>query len=312
MIVRSHQGNAPRRRLLAVAAPPALLAGLLLAALAPVMPVAAATPVVSRTWTATIGTSGTASVAGYVDGRGWLAVHLTGLTPGSIFPIRLVRGTCARPGTTIINFSASVAAVDGRLNREGIMSAAGLSKIWGVDRVGTGYLAIQIGTGPGALCGDLRYPVVTRVIFPAIRISLAVIRQNNTAFPYCGVAMYLPALHQPAEPGVTMIYAHARTGMFLPLLTASQVNNGAALIGQPIQVYTSDSKLYVYTVVKVQRHVTSLDLAFAMRSRMVWLQTSEGPFRYSTKLFVLSRPSSVSATTYAAAHPVAHPYTCAG
>lgn len=312
MIVRSHRGNAPRRRLLAVAGPPALLAGLLLAALAPATPVAAATPVVSRTWTTSIGTSGTASVAGYVDGRGWLAVHLTGLTPGTTFPIRLVRGTCTGPGSAIINFSASAVAADGRLDREGIMSAAGLTKIWGVDRLGAGYIAMQIGTGPGALCGNLRYPVVTRIIFPAGRISLAVIRQSNTAFPYCGVAMYLPALHQPAEPGVTMIYAHARTGMFLPLLTASQVNNGAALIGKPIQIYTSDSKLYVYTVVKVQRQVTSLDQAFASKSRMVWLQTSEGPFRYSTKLFVLSRPSSVSNTTYAAAHPLAQPYTCAG
>ena len=312
MIVRSNRAATPRRRSLVAVARPALLAALLLAVLAPATPVAATTPVVSRTWTTTLGTSGPASVAGYVDGRGWLAVHLTGLTPGASYPIRLVRGTCARPGTAIVNFSASIATADGRLDREGIVSAAGLSKIWGVDHVGTGYLAMQIGTGTSALCGNLRYPIVTRLVFPAAHINLAVIRQNNTAFPYCGVAMYLPALHQPAEPGVTMLYAHARTGMFLPLLTASQINNGAGLLGKPIQVYTSDSKLYIYTVVKVQRHVTSLDQAFALKSRMVWLQTSEGPFRYSTKLFVLSRPSSVSDTTYAASHPVARPYTCAG
>ena len=34
--------------------------------------------------------------------------------------------------------------------------------------------------------------------------------------------------------------------MFLPLLRASKTNNGAAMIGKLVYVYTSDSKAVVY------------------------------------------------------------------
>ena len=35
----------------------------------------------------------------------------------------------------------------------------------------------------------------------------------------------------PRTPGVSLIYAHARRGMFLPLLSRSKISNGASLIG---------------------------------------------------------------------------------
>ncbi len=152
----------------------------------------------------------------------------------------------------------------------------------------------------------------TRVVVPALDIDLPVIRQPGSvnSFPPCNVAMYITQLRQPGEKGPTYIYAHARTGMFLPLLTASKVNNGAAMIGKSVRVYTSDSEVYVYRVRKVIRHTLSMAPAFAVASQQVWLQTSEGPYRTSKKLFVVAKLTGVYATTYAASHPRVRPYSC--
>ena len=76
-------------------------------------------------------------------------------------------------------------------------------------------------------------------MIPRYDIDLAVVKGPN-GYPYCNVAMYMRSLYQPTEPGVTFIYAHARTGMFLPLLNASKKNDGAAMIGKMVYVYTSE------------------------------------------------------------------------
>ena len=76
-----------------------------------------------------------------------------------------------------------------------------------------------------------------------------------TSYPPCGVAMWLRELYQPTEPGVTYIAGHARKGMFLPLLNASKTNDGAAMIGKTIYVYTNNSARHTYTIIQVRRHV---------------------------------------------------------
>jgi hypothetical protein len=130
--------------------------------------------------------------------------------------------------------------------------------------------------------------------------------------PLCNVAMYYRQLSQPMEPGVTMIFAHARKKMFLPLLSASQVRNGASLIGRVVYVYTSDSKRYAYRITRVLRHQRSIDRAFDILANQLWLQTSEGPYASSTKLVIVAAPfgSPVNAS-YAGAHPTPHPLHCA-
>ena len=79
-----------------------------------------------------------------------------------------------------------------------------------------------------ALCGALRFAVATRIAIPSLKIDLPIVKPPS-GYPLCNVAMYIRELSQPREPGVTMIYSHARRGMFLPLLSASKINNGAAM-----------------------------------------------------------------------------------
>jgi hypothetical protein len=157
--------------------------------------------------------------------------------------------------------------------------------------------------------------VATRVVVPALGIDLPVIRESTgSTFPPCNVAMYFQMLHQPGEPGATYLYAHARTGMFLPILTASQVNGGARMIGMLVQIYTSDDRLYLYEVVEVRRHVLTLDAALAETSETLWLQTSEGPKlpagQVGPKVQLVAKPLSSGPADHAEAHPQAAPVNC--
>ena len=173
---------------------------------------------------------------------------------------------------------------------------------------------------PGASAAASASPaaarVATRVVVPALKIDLPVVPPPNDphAFPYCNVAMYFQMLHQPGEPGATYLYAHARTGMFLPILTASQVNGGARMIGMLVQVYTSDDRLYLYEVVEVRRHVLTLDAALAETSETLWLQTSEGPKlpagQVGPKVQLVAKPLSSGPADHAVANPTPRPVTC--
>jgi len=158
--------------------------------------------------------------------------------------------------------------------------------------------------------------VATRVVVPALGIDLPVIVQPGSAdsFPPCNVAMYIQQLHQPGQPGATYLYAHARTGMFLPILTASEVNNGKSMIGMLIQVYTSDDMEFLYEATAVRRHVYDLNSAYATNDETLWLQTSEGPYLgknvVGPKVQVIAKPLSSGPADPAAAHPKANPVFC--
>ena len=134
--------------------------------------------------------------------------------------------------------------------------------------------------------------------------------KGPSGYPYCNVAMYMRSLYQPTEPGVSFIYAHARTGMFLPLLKASKKNNGAAMIGKLVYVYTSDSHRHTYKITKVRRHVRDISSALKITDEKLWLQTSEGPNHTYPKLIIVAERVSSSSVSYAAAHPKAHPKRC--
>ena len=154
--------------------------------------------------------------------------------------------------------------------------------------------------------------LATRVVVPALGIDLPVILQPGSAdsFPPCNVAMYIQQLHQPGQPGATYIYAHARAGMFLPILAASQVNNGKSMIGMLVEVYTSDNMEFLYEINAVHRHITDLSAAFATTAETVWLQTSEGPRGTVQKVQVVATPLSSGPADPAAAHPTPHPVNC--
>jgi len=162
------------------------------------------------------------------------------------------------------------------------------------------------GASPG------RVVVASRVVVPALDIDLPVIRQPGgaNAFPPCNVAMYLQQLHQPGQPGPTYIYAHARTGMFLPILTASKIDNGRRMIGMLVEVYTTDDQLYLYEVIQVRRHVTTLDGAMAEKRETLWLQTSEGPVGTIEKTQLVALPLGHAPADHKEANPKANPVFC--
>jgi hypothetical protein len=166
--------------------------------------------------------------------------------------------------------------------------------------------------------------VPTRIVVPSLGIDLAVINAPaGETFPSCGVAEYVepgPAagaqqFSRPGEPGTTYIYAHARTGMFLPLLDGSQRNDGAAMKGMIVQVYTSDDQEFLYEVTQVRRHQDSLAGVVTADREQLALQTSEGPPKgypgyTGLVLIVVARPLSSSPADHAAANPAAHPVAC--
>jgi hypothetical protein len=155
--------------------------------------------------------------------------------------------------------------------------------------------------------------VATRVVVPRLGIDLPIMLQQGAqygTYPLCDVALYLPYLSQPGEGRATYIYAHAREGMFLPLLIASQSNNGQRLLGDIVQVYTNDDYQFIYQIAEVHRHTTDLNEAFSETSETVFLQTSEGPAGTVPKLQVVATFVSSSKVDPKDAHPNAHPRIC--
>lgn len=171
---------------------------------------------------------------------------------------------------------------------------------------------------PGSSRGPVVEPsvpadrVATRIVIRRLGIDLPVMLQtdNYGSYPLCDVAMYQPLLGQPGEGRATYIYAHAQAGMFLPLLTASQDNNGKKMLGMTAEVYTSDDWHFLYTITEVRRHTRDLDDAINATTERLWLQTSEGPAGHVPKLQVVADFLSAAPTDPESAHPAAHPRIC--
>ena len=155
--------------------------------------------------------------------------------------------------------------------------------------------------------------VVTRIVIRRLGIDLPIMLQtdNYGVYPLCDVALYQPLLSQPGQGRATYIYAHARAGMFLPLLTASQTTAGIQrLLGMTVEIYTSDNWRFVYTISEVHRHTRDLTEAFETNTERLFMQTSEGPAGTVPKLQVVADFLSADKTDIASAHPNAHPRIC--
>jgi hypothetical protein len=154
--------------------------------------------------------------------------------------------------------------------------------------------------------------VPTRVRVRALDIDLPVVRPPDDPdhFPYCDVAEYIPALSRPGLPGTTYLYAHARTGMFLPILEESLRSNGKRMVGMLVEVYTSDDLLFLYEVTSVLRHQTTLDAAYRTSDEQLILQTSEGPRGTIEKTMVVARPLGSGPADPTLAKPEPHPVSC--
>lgn len=170
---------------------------------------------------------------------------------------------------------------------------------------------------PGA-SGTSPYAIATRVAIPALNIDDAVVASPpNEQFPLCNVAEYLTlgkVYAYPGAPQATYLYAHARVNMFWNLLVQSKINNGAAMLGDWVEVYTNDNQNHIYVITQVIRHVPPTtafaDQALAATTDQLWLQTSEGHANSSTKLQVVAMPLGVVAATQAEAHPKDNAIVC--
>jgi len=143
-----------------------------------------------------------------------------------------------------------------------------------------------------------------------LKIDLPVIKPPS-GFPPCNVAMYHqnPALGQPGDGKSIYLYAHARTGMFLPLLTRYRADGGRSLIGKTVKVWTSDSYVSYYRILRV-RKTNSISGVYSLTNERLWLQTSTGPNYTYAKLIVEASRYKTVKSTYASAHPTPHPVRC--
>jgi hypothetical protein len=265
---------------------------------------------VRRSWKAALGgngANGTATLIAYWAGNGALSLKLVGLKPSTTYPIVAYRGSCAAP-KVITRLPGAVTNAEGAVAKASAVSTRIMNSIWSVAR--TNPMSIKIGTGTDARCGVLTFAVATRIAIPGLRIDLPVIKPGS-GYPLCNVAMYLKELSQPREAGVTLIYAHARKGMFLPLLERSRINNGASLIGATVKVWTSNDVVSTYRITRVRRHVTSLDGVFDIGAEQLWIQTSEGPRGTVAKLVVVAKRIGYEAAAATEGHPTPHPVRCA-
>jgi hypothetical protein len=158
----------------------------------------------------------------------------------------------------------------------------------------------------------------SRIVIPSLNVDLAVmsgeaqVRGNRDNYPLCDVAQYLTYYVDPGEAGTVYIYAHAQRGMFLPLLRASQRDDGAEMVGALVEVYTSDNRLHLYEIFRVKRHARDFALANNLEPgehRLV-LQTSEGRTGHIPKLQVAARPIAVLPADPADANPEPNPRPC--
>jgi hypothetical protein len=155
--------------------------------------------------------------------------------------------------------------------------------------------------------------VATRIVIRRLDIDLPVMLQtdNYGIYPLCDVALYQPLLGQPGQGRATYIYAHARPGMFQPLLLRSERgDNGASMVGMTVEVYTSDDWRFLYTISEVRRHTRDLNDAVNATTERLWMQTSEGPNGTVPKLQVVADFLSAERTTPREAHPDARPRIC--
>jgi len=162
---------------------------------------------------------------------------------------------------------------------------------------------------PGAVASRIRIESLN-VDLPIVSGTL-VVPGNRDLYPLCDVAMSLDGFVAPGMPGATYLYAHAQQGMFLPLLRASEIDDGAAMIGARIEVFSADAKVHVYEIVRVKRHATDLSLAaVAPGQHQLVLQTSEGATGTVPKLQIAARPVTVADVTPEEANPVPQPRVC--
>jgi len=263
-----------------------------------------------RTWSARMGSSGangTVTLRAYTSGVGSIRYSLKDLRANATYSVQIRNGTCSRLGSLAARLTAVRTTTSGTVTSAAYLASGPMYWIWSAARRSS--FVVRIVSGTSIRCGNFTFAHATRVAVSSLGIDLPVIR-GPAAYPPCRVAMYLAAVAQPRELGITFTYAHARVGMFLPLLTRWRIDRGASLIGRTVRVWTSDSYVSSYRIIRVR--VTSNGMAgvTSLTSERLWLQTSTGPNSTYPKLIVEAYRYSTVKTTYTASHPTPHPVSC--
>lgn len=272
-----------------------------------VTPVSAIT--LQRSWTAKVGTSGVngkINLKAYTNGVGQINLNVKGLKKRVTYTVSIRTGTCANPGSVATTFKFATSSTGTAVASQSILPWQ-MSRIWPAARKKT--FIVRMGNGSSVKCGQFTFKKATRVIISSLNINLPVIRDPGT-YPKCKVAMYSAAIAQPREPGYTFIFAHARTGMFLPMLTKYKASGAAGLIGRVVKVYTSDSYVSYYKIVSAKKTQDSFGGALSLDNERLRLQTSTGPNYTYPKLIADAVRYKTLKTTYAASHPTPHPVSC--
>ena len=281
-----------------------------LAMLITIAPAPASAITLQRTWSAKVGSSGsngTITLKAYTNGVGSIRYALKGLRANAIYGVQIRNGTCASPGTIAARPPAIRTSATGTVARTDTLLPWLTTKIWPAARR-TSFI-VRVVNGTSIRCGGFTFARATRVSVSGIGIDLPVIR-GPSGYPRCRVAMYLASVAQPREPGITFIYAHARSGMFLPLLTSWRNNGGRSLIGRTVKVWTSDSHVSYYRILRVRKTSSPMTGVYSLTRERLWLQTSTGPNYTYAKLIVEASRYKTLKTTYAASHPTARPVRC--
>jgi hypothetical protein len=152
--------------------------------------------------------------------------------------------------------------------------------------------------------------VSTRVRIAALGVDLPVVPPGDAdEYPLCDVAQYIRRLGQPGNDRATYLYAHARPGMFEPLLRTRASDQ----LGLIVEVWTNDNLRFLYEIVEVrrdQRDPSAFDDPLAARTEELWLQTSEGPAGTPGKTQVKAEFLSVDRADPVEASPTARPVVC--
>ena len=263
-----------------------------------------------RTWSAKIGSSGSngsITLKAYTNGVASIRYSLKGLRADASYSVQIRSGTCAAPGTIAARPPTVRTSSSGTVARTDNLLPWMVTKIWPAARK-TSFI-VRVVNGTSIRCGAFTFARATRVTLPGLGIDLPVIR-GPSGYPLCRVAMYLASVAQPREPGITFIYAHARSGMFLPLLTRWRTDSGRSLIGRTVKVWTSDSYVSYYRILRVRRTSNPMTGVFSLTRERLWLQTSTGPNYTYAKLIVEASRYKTVKTTYSASHPTARPVRC--
>ena len=281
-----------------------------LAVLLPLAATPAAAATQQRAWGAKLGTSGSAgavTLRAYTNGTGAITYALKGLRANTSYTVQIRNGSCASLGTLAQRLTTVRTSSTGTVSRTDPIASGPMLWVWSAARKPT--FLVRVVSGTSVRCGNFSFVRATRVAVSGLGIDLPVIR-GPSGYPPCRVAMYLAAAAQPKEPGITFIYAHARTGMFLPLLSRWKADRGASMIGKTIRVWTSNSYVYSYRITRFRTTSNEMTGVTSLASERLWLQTSTGPNTSYPKLIVEAVRYASVKSTYAAAHPTPRPISC--